>query len=290
MSPKDCAKLRDDRRARRRDQVRAVRRSGRAGCRCRISSVAGAGTGKGAVRACDRAAPIVQRWRRRPFRRRAPRCRRRRRRCRRWNRARRLRESRRPPPARRESCLRRRRCAGRWRARASSRTCDSSLCSISSRISRWLRPCACSCCVVVMPVFMRSVFMPVLMPVLVRVFVLHAVLVRVLVLVLVVVRACLAMLVLVAVCVFMLAVLVVCDVRARAHARGDDVRVSLRLVLIVRVRRAFVDAELHAFDLLPLRPLEVHVKVADRRASRAPTRGWTASRRDRRARRPSCRR
>jgi hypothetical protein len=39
-------------------------------------------------------------------------------------------------------------------------------------------------------------------------------------------------------------------------------RFSLFL-LVVRVRRAFVDAELHAFHLLPLLPLEVHVEIAE---------------------------
>jgi hypothetical protein len=34
-------------------------------------------------------------------------------------------------------------------------------------------------------------------------------------------------------------------------------------VLVVRVRRAFVDAELHAFHLLPLLAVEVHVEIAE---------------------------
>lgn len=37
----------------------------------------------------------------------------------------------------------------------------------------------------------------------------------------------------------------------------------LVFVLVVRVRRAFVDAELHAFHLLPLLALEVHVEIAE---------------------------
>ena len=39
-------------------------------------------------------------------------------------------------------------------------------------------------------------------------------------------------------------------------------RLSL-FVLVVRVCRAFVDAELHAFHLLPLLALEVHVEIAE---------------------------
>jgi hypothetical protein len=34
-------------------------------------------------------------------------------------------------------------------------------------------------------------------------------------------------------------------------------------ILVVRVRRALVDAKLHALDVLPLLPVEVHVEVAD---------------------------
>src|SRR4051794_26680778 len=36
------------------------------------------------------------------------------------------------------------------------------------------------------------------------------------------------------------------------------------LILLVRMRRAFMDAELHPFNILPLLPLEVHVEVAER--------------------------
>jgi len=39
--------------------------------------------------------------------------------------------------------------------------------------------------------------------------------------------------------------------------------VVLGFVLIVRMRRAFVDAELHALHALPLLTLEVHVEVAE---------------------------
>ena len=37
----------------------------------------------------------------------------------------------------------------------------------------------------------------------------------------------------------------------------------LMFILLVRVRRAFVDAKLHALEMVSLRPLEVHVKVAE---------------------------
>jgi hypothetical protein len=41
------------------------------------------------------------------------------------------------------------------------------------------------------------------------------------------------------------------------------VAVLVRFVLVVRVRRACVDAKLHAFQLLPLFPLKVHVEIAE---------------------------
>ena len=47
-------------------------------------------------------------------------------------------------------------------------------------------------------------------------------------------------------------------------------RVRMRLVLRVRVRGAFVDTEFHAFDVLPLLPFEVHVKVADLQLGKLP--------------------
>lgn len=43
-----------------------------------------------------------------------------------------------------------------------------------------------------------------------------------------------------------------------------------RLILVVRVRRALVDAELHTFDLLPLGAVEVHMEVADLQLGQFP--------------------
>ena len=62
------------------------------------------------------------------------------------------------------------------------------------------------------------------------------------------------------------------------------VMMMLRLVLLVRVRRAFVNAEFHPLDALPLLPFEVHVKVADLELRELPFEcGWLHAEIDERA-------
>lgn len=49
----------------------------------------------------------------------------------------------------------------------------------------------------------------------------------------------------------------------------------LMFILIVRVRRTFMDAKFHAFQIMPLRPLEVHVEIAEVELRELPfERGW----------------
>ena len=49
--------------------------------------------------------------------------------------------------------------------------------------------------------------------------------------------------------------------------------IVLFLILVVGVGRAFVDAKLHAFDLLALLPLEVHVEIAEVELGELPLEG-----------------
>ena len=49
--------------------------------------------------------------------------------------------------------------------------------------------------------------------------------------------------------------------------------VAFVLILVVGVGRAFMDSKLHAFDFLPLLPLEVHVEIAEVQLGQFPLEG-----------------
>ena len=102
---------------------------------------------------------------------------------------------------------------------------------------------------------------------------LRAVVVVVRVLVFVVMMTVLAVLMLVRVRVGFMRVLVSVGVLMFVPVLVAAAVVVLVLVLLVGVRGAFVDAEFHALDVLPLLALEVHVKIAERELREFPFEG-----------------